>query len=188
MRVSNDPAGGEGASGPFAELFRLQAELQARLTEETLRYLRRLQGTFGPAAPGTVVLPSGDLELAASGMPGGAAELRLEVENLQRVHCVLTPLLSPLVSPPGATWFPEVEPAPGSRLLAPGESETLVLALRIPAELPPERYRGALLLQGFRQGAIPVVVTVESVASPAEPAAAPETPGPTRKRRVRRPA
>ena len=30
-------------------------DYKARLTEEILRYLRRLQGSFSPAAPGTVV-------------------------------------------------------------------------------------------------------------------------------------
>jgi len=54
-RVSNDS---EGSSGPFSELLRLQSDFQARLTEETLRYLRRLQGTLGPTAPGTVVKPA----------------------------------------------------------------------------------------------------------------------------------
>jgi hypothetical protein len=166
VRVSNDPGENEGATGPYAELFRLQNEFQARLAEETLRYLRRVQGTLGPAAPGTVVLPDGDAELAASGSPGGGATLRVEVENLQRVHCILTPSLSPLVSEAGATWFPEAEPAPGSRLLAPGETADLSLTLRLPATLPPGRYRGALLLQGFRQGALPVAVTAEAPPAP----------------------
>ena len=67
MRVSNDPERGGGPSGAFAEMFRLQAEFQSRLAEETLRYLRRLQGAVVPSAPGTVVVPAADSALEASG-------------------------------------------------------------------------------------------------------------------------
>ena len=87
MHISNDPGGG-GWSGPFADLLRLQTEFQARLGEETIRYLRRLQGALGPASPGTIVLAE-KTPLAAEGVPGGRTELRLELENLQRVHCVV---------------------------------------------------------------------------------------------------
>ena len=172
MRVANDPGDSAGAAGPYAELFRLQNEFQTRLAEETLRYLRRLQGTLGPAAPGTVVLPDSGGEVTASGIPGGSATLRLEVENLQRMHCVLTPLLSPLVAESGITWFPEVELAPGWQLLAPQETADLALTLRLPATLPPGKYHGALLLQGFRQGALPVAVTAEAPPKPRKTAAA----------------
>lgn len=168
MRVTNDSDEGAGSTGPFAELLRLQTEFQARLTEESLRYLRRIGGALGPASPGTMVLPEEGLALTAGGPPGGSATLRLEVDNLQRVHCVLSPALTPLVSDSGVTWFAEVEPAAGSRLLAPGEMESLELVLRLPASLPPAVYRGALLLQGFRQGALPVAVTVEAEAPKAK--------------------
>ena len=55
MQSPTTPAGGPAAR--FGELMRLQTEFQARLAEETLRYLRRLQGAAAPAAPGTVVMP-----------------------------------------------------------------------------------------------------------------------------------
>ena len=162
MRVSNEAGEKAGSGGPFAELFQLQAEFQARLAEEALRYLRRLQGTLGPAAPGTVVSPQPDLELTASAAPGGTAELRLEIENLQRVHCFVTPQLSPLVSASGTTWFPAADPAAASLLLPPGQVEPIVIAFPVPPALPAGRYCGALLLPGFRSGALAVVVRIAS--------------------------
>lgn len=160
MRVGNDP--GEGASGAFADLLRLQTDFQARLAEETLRYLRRLQGAAAPAVPGTVLVPDGEVELQASGAPGTAVELRVEVENRQRVHCVVTPMLAPLVSASGVTWFPAADPDPASTVLAPDESRELTIGLPLPAELPSGVYRGALILQGFRDGGIPVAIEAET--------------------------
>ena len=159
MRVTNDPGGPQGAAGAFSELFRLQSDFQARLAEETLRYLRRLQGAVVPAAPGTVVLPTEGMSLQGLAEPGGTAELMLEIENLQRVHCMVTPQLTPLVSAAGVTWFPAADTTT-SRLLAPGAAERVPLRFAVPAELPPGEYRGALLLQGFRKNSIGVVVVI----------------------------
>ena len=50
MKISNKPD--DDKNKPFAEIFRLQTEFQARLADETLRYLRRLQGSVAPASPG----------------------------------------------------------------------------------------------------------------------------------------
>ncbi len=157
MRVPNDP--GQGSGQPWADLLRLQSEFQARLADETLRYLRRLQGALGPATPGTVVVPDPSLELKGAGLPGAALELTLEVENRQRVHCVVTPMLSPLVGEGGTTWFPEADVTPPSLLVAPGEAGSLLFRVKIPAELPLGTYRGTLLLHGFREGGLPVVLT-----------------------------
>lgn len=166
MRVSNELAAPPGPTGAFAELFKLQSEFQARLAEETLRYLRRLQSAVVPASPGTVVLPSEGLELRAEGMPGTSTELVVEVENLQRMHCMVSPQLTPLVSPAGVTWFPEAESGAGSRLLPPAATERIAIAVAIPASLPGGEYRGALVLQGFRQSALPVAITVKGRAAP----------------------
>jgi hypothetical protein len=160
MRVSNDPGRAGGPSGAFAEMFRLQAEFQSRLAEETLRYLRRLQGAVVPSAPGTVVVPAAESALEASGAPGASAAISLEIENLQRVHCLVTPQLTPLVGSSGVTWFPAVESATASKLVAPSAVQEIRLDLAIPAELPAGDYRGALVLQGFRQSALSVVVHV----------------------------
>ena len=173
MRVSND--GEPGPSGPVSELFRLQTEFQARLADETLRYLRRLQGTLGPAAPGTVLAPGSGEGLRAAGAPGETVALALELENLQRVHCVVWPQLTPLVSAEGATWFPAAEVA-AHRLVAPGETAALAVSLPLPDALPPGRYRGALVLQGFRDGAVPVEVAVSAPAAAASPDAVPPEP------------
>jgi hypothetical protein len=160
MRVASDPP--DEQRGPFGELLRLQSEFQARLADETLRYLRRLQGAFAPAAPGTVVVPDGDAALTVSGAPGARVTLRLEAENRQRVHCVVTPMLTPLVERGGTTWFPAGDTAPASSLLAPGEVGVVTVELALPADLPPGVYRGALVLQGFRDGGVPVAVEVRA--------------------------
>lgn len=159
MHISNDP-GGTSWSGPFADLLRLQTEFQSRLGEETIRYLRRLQGALGPAAPGTVVLAEAGRELNAVGSPGGTSELSVQLENLQRVHCVVAPQLTPLVGEDGTTWFPAADPGGTFRILTPGATDSLVLRLDVPAQLPPGTYRGAVMLVGFRDGAIPVAVKV----------------------------
>jgi hypothetical protein len=159
MRVPNDPAGSPGNA--LSELVRLQTEFQARLAEETISYLRRLQGAAAPASPGTVVMPDGDEAVQATAQPGGSAQLELEIENRQRVHCMVTPALGQLVAPSGVTWMPAAESTPPSLLVAPEQVATIALAVAVPQELPPDTYRGALVLQGFRQGGIPVAVMVE---------------------------
>ena len=156
MRVRNDPE----PDNQFSEFMRLQTEFYTRLTEETLKYLRRVQAASSPAIPGTVLLPEGDLLIESSGVAGSQVELQLEVENRQRVHCVVTPMLSPLVHGSGATWFPSVMQQ-ASMLVAPGETETVRVQLALPPKLPDGLFRGALLLQGFRESALPVAIRVE---------------------------
>jgi hypothetical protein len=179
-RIGNESdaesSGATSSGGPFAELLRLQTEFQARLTEETLRYMRRLQGAAGPSVPGTVVLADAAVRLDAAAAPGESVELRLEVENRQRMHCAVTPALSPLLDSAGATWFPAAETLPPSLLLAPGEVANLTVSVKLPSTLPAGTYRGALLLQGFRDRGVPVSIQ------------ATEPPGAPVKRRTRRAA
>lgn len=156
MRIVNDDPG----EGPFAELVRMQAEFQTRLMEETTRYLRRLQGVFEPRAPGTVLQPGNEVLASGPAAAGEIVELSVEVENRQRVHTMVTPAVTPLVEPNGTTFFPAVEFSPPSRLLVPDEVAVLTLRLPLPAELTPGVYRGMLILQGFRDGGVPVVVEV----------------------------
>jgi hypothetical protein len=161
MRVTNQGPQPEEPHGPFKEWMKIQGEFQARLAEETTRYLRRLQGAMAPAAPGTVVQRTDTaMELSAAGPPGGRAQLRFEVHNLQRMHCMLTPQLTPLVSQAGVTWFPAA--ADATRLLAPEQVQEIVIDVPVPAELVEGTYRGALLLQGFGDGALPVGISVAS--------------------------
>ena len=170
MRVSNEES--PGAGGVFSDLLRLQTEFQARLAEETLHYLRRLQGAAAPTAPGTVLVPAGDTQLTASGLPGASVTLTLEIENRQRVHCVVTPMLGPLVSADGVTWFPSADSSPASTLVAPNQVKTVELTVALPAEIPPGTYRGALVLQGFGDGGVPVAVEARARTA-AKPKAAP---------------
>jgi len=167
MRITNEEGG--SAENVLSDLLRLQGEFHARLAEETLRYIRRIQGSNVPAAPGTVMVPDGAVGLASAGLAGRTVTLQLEIENLQRVHCAVTPALSPLVQQSGTTWMPECEyslPA----LIAPGEVVSLKLQISIPESLPSGTYRGALFLQGFQQGAIPVAITAGTHASSPSPA------------------
>jgi hypothetical protein len=170
MRVLNDPGGDPG--GALSELLRLQGQFQARLAEETISYLRRLQGAAAPNAPGTVLLPEAGTVVEGSGTRGGAVKIALEVENRQRVHCMVTPLLGPLVDAAGVTWNPAARAAPPSQLVGPGEVARLELTVDLPQELPAGMYRGALLLQGFRDGGVPVAIAAaEAASAPAKPGA-----------------
>jgi hypothetical protein len=164
VRVANQPEGEIG--GAFAELLRLQTEFHAQLADDTLKYLRRLQGAGMPTAPGTVLMPGGLSDLRTSGSAGNSAELKFEIENRQRVYCMVTPMLSPLVETSGVTWFPAVEPSSATILLAPEEIAPVVIGLLLPTDIPSGVYRGALLLEGFRAGAIAVTVEVTSETNP----------------------
>lgn len=184
MRIPINPP--EETVGSVSEVLRMQTDYYTRLTEETLRYLRRLQGTASPSVPGTVVMPATTDELDASGTAGTSVEMRLEVENRQRVHCIVTPMLSPLVDKSGVTWFPVAEVLPPSSLLAPAEVATLIIRVTIPTNLPPGTYHGALLMQGFREGAVSVVISVKegknSAAGSDEIEKAAETPSKPKKK------
>lgn len=183
VRLGNDP--NQESGGPFADLLRLQGDFHTRLTTETLRYLRLLQGAFAPATPGTVMMPDAAGELQASGVVGSSVQLRLEIENRQRAHCVATPVMSPLVASSGATWFPATEASPPSALLPPGGVATLLIVLPLPDDLPAGTYRGVLLLQGFRNGGTSVVVTVStaSVNGNAKPRRPASRSAPAKRRR-----
>lgn len=161
MKVFNDP-GGDGPGGSFDEFLRLQSEFQSRLLEETVSYMRRLQTAAMPASPGTVVKPARDEIVAASGVVGERIELGVEIENRQRVHCMVTPLLGALVSADGVQWSPEVRIGSSSLLVGPGEVATIVIDVQLPGELPEGTYRGALTLQGFSGGTLPVAIAVRS--------------------------
>jgi hypothetical protein len=106
------------------------------------------------------VIPADGLEIVASGEPGGRVVLELEIENLQRVHCVITPQLTAFVASNGTTWFPTIDEGFGSRLVPPGAVERIAIALAVPEALPPATYRAALLLPAFREGAVAVKVII----------------------------
>ena len=167
MRVSNEPD--EDKGGAWSELIRLQSDFYSRLTEETLRYLRRLQGASMPVSPGTVVLPDPNTSLAGAGKPGDTIRLTIEVENRQRVHCMVTPMLSPLVHTAGATWFPGVRFERPSVLIPPDQVETIAIEIAVPAEIPKGMFRGMLLLQGLRDNTIPIALEIGGEPPPARP-------------------
>jgi len=177
MQISNDSPTDDGG---WAKLITLQSEYQARLTEETLKYLRSLQAAFSPRAPGTVVQSSGQ-RLTGGGEPGGTVHLEIQVENRQRVHTPVSPAVTPLVGDDGSTWYPVARLEPVAMLIGPDETRSLSLTLELPADLPAGCFRGSLVLQGFLAEGVPIDITVRApMAGPSaepmtEPSAQPET-------------
>ena len=150
VRIINSPRDEPGHS-PGAEVFALQQDFQARLADETLRYLRSLRGLLGPASPGTFVRPQPGLALQGEGGTGDVTEIGFEVENQQQVHVIATPMLTPLVRADGTTWFPEAVAVPASTLIAPGAVGQLRILVNVPAQADPGRYDGALVLLGIKE-------------------------------------
>jgi hypothetical protein len=148
---------------PFSELVRMQMDFQTRLAEETLRYLRRIQAAALPPTPSTVVRAQRDRP-AVRGTPGDSLVLVEQLENRQRVHAIVTAMLTPLVAGNGTTWFAQSEPV--TLIVPPGERAALELNVTVPAELPPGTYRGALALTGLEDGALSVAVHVAAKRRP----------------------
>jgi hypothetical protein len=150
----------ESPQNPLSDWLRLQSDFQARLADETLRYLRRLQGAAAPVTPGTVLVPEDGSELKANAKSGGSFEIALDVKNYQRVHAMAAPALDPMVSSSGITWYPEAEFSPEFSLVAPDESIKFVVRVNVPAVLPSGTYIGALSLRGLRQQIFRISVDV----------------------------
>ncbi len=153
-----------GASGPFEELLRLQSNFQQKLAEETLNYLRQLQGMVGPVVPGTLVVPKTEHAVSVSACPGERAVLQFEASNRQRVHCLITPMLSPLVDASGTTWFAEAKISPSFKLLPADGRCLFTIELVVPKDISTGNYQGACLLYGYKDGAIPVHVAIRTAA------------------------
>ena len=152
-----------GAGDALSEILRLQTEFQGRMVDETLRYLRRVQGMFEPHSPGTVLRPDAPNTLAVTAPLGGRAQVQLDVENRQRVHTALAAVLTPLVGDDGTTWFVDADARPAFRLLAPAEQARVTVRLRVPGDVPPGLYRGLVTLRGLHPAGVPLVVTVTEV-------------------------
>ena len=159
VRIINSPRD-EPEHSPGAEVFALQQDFQARLADETLRYLRSLRGLLG-ASPGTFVRPQPGLALQGEGGTGDVTEIGFEVENQQQVHVIATPMLTPLVRADGTTWFPEAVAVPASTLIAPGAVGQLRVLVNVPAQADPGRYDGALVLLGIKGAAVQVSFTIK---------------------------
>jgi hypothetical protein len=152
-----------GAGDALTEILRLQTEFQGRMVDETLRYLRRVQGMFEPHSPGTVLRPDTPDTLAVTVPLGGRASVQLDVENRQRVHTALAAVLTPLVGDDGTTWFVDADARPAFRLLAPAEQARVTVRLRVPEDVPPGLYRGLVTLRGLHPAGVPLEVTVTEV-------------------------
>ncbi|MEZ0447772.1 hypothetical protein [Cellulomonas sp. ICMP 17802] len=153
----------QGAGEALTEILRLQTEFQGRMVDETLRYLRRVQGMFEPHSPGTVLRPDAPDGLAVSAPVGGRTSVQLDVENRQRVHTALAAVLTPLVGEDGTTWFVDADARPAFRLLAPAEQARVTVRLRVPLDVPAGVYRGLVTLRGLHPAGVPLEVTVTEV-------------------------
>ena len=158
--MPHDHGQGTGKPSPFEELIRLQNAFQQNLSQATMNYLRQLQGIVGPVTPGTVVQRLETAALALSLAPGTRQSTEVRVENRQRVHAMVTPMLSPLVSDTGDTWFAEAGFDPPTALLATDETASFTLTMAAPEGMPVGIYRGAILIYGCTDGVVPLEVTV----------------------------
>lgn len=177
MRISNEQDESQKDSA-FSRLIQLQGDFQARLVEETMRYLQRLRGPLSPTAPGTVVRAGGETELHVEGMVGTSVSLSIELENRQRAFTMVMPQISALLAEDGTAWFPEARTSAvgspgGSCLVAPRETAEIEVSLTLPPELPPGLYRGALILLGFRNSSVPVSVLAQAPVAGSDKAAPP---------------
>ena len=155
---------GNGATGPqnpFEEMLRLQNKFQQSLAQATMTYVRQLQGLVGPVTPGTLVEVLEGQGVATRVAPGSTVTFEIAVENRQRVHTLVTPMLSPLVNDRGVTWFPEVMVEPASKLLATDEIADFSFVLTAPGDAPVGIFRGACLIYGCSDGVVPINVTID---------------------------
>jgi hypothetical protein len=162
--MTTDP-GSRPQPSPFEELLRLQSNFQQNLAQATTSYLRQLHGMIGPVVPGTMVDVVDGKGASATASPGRIARFEMEIENRQRVHTLVTPMLSPLVADSGTTWFPKVDISPTSQLLATDEKCTFDFAIQVPRGARVGVYRGACLLYGCAEGVVPLTVTIDRGAS-----------------------
>ena len=145
----------QGAGEALSEILRLQSEFQGRMVDETLRYLRRVQGMFEPHSPGTVLRPDAPETLRVSAPVGGRTSVQLDVENRQRVHTALAALLTPLVGDDGTTWFVDADARPGLLAARPGQEQARVtVRLRVPQDVPPGVYRGLVTFRGLQPAGV----------------------------------
>ena len=149
------------APNPFEEMLKLQSKFQESLTQATMSYLRQLQGVVGPVVPGTLVDLTETEGVFVTVAPGKSISFDIEIENRQRVHSLITPMLSPLVNDTGVTWIPEVSTVPASKLLATNETGTFKFDLKAPTQTPVGVFRGACLIYGCTRGVVPLMVTVD---------------------------
>jgi hypothetical protein len=161
VTISNESGPGSG----WDELFQLQAQYTAKLTEETLKYLRGLQAALSPRPPGTVV-KGDDRRVAVAGGRGARLAFEFTLENRQRVHTPVAPSISPLIGDDGTTWYPAVSFEPAATLMAPDEVRRLAGEIDVPVDIEPGVYRGSIVLHGFVMDGVPLEVTVAD----AEPA------------------
>ncbi|WP_299402378.1 hypothetical protein [uncultured Roseobacter sp.] len=173
--MPHDHDHGSAPPSPFEELMKLQSAFQQSLSQATMQYLRQLQGIVGPVTPGTVVQQVDGATIELKMRPGAQAKATVTVENRQRVHSMVTPMITPLVSDTGATWFAQTAFTPPTALLATDEVMEFALVLDAPAEMPVGVFRGAVLIYGCSDGVVPLEVTVTKTTR-AAPAAKKKAP------------
>jgi hypothetical protein len=161
MTISNETGHDRDGQdrGGWEDLFQLQAQYSAKLTEEALKYLRSMQSALSPRPPGSVVRADGR-RLTGRGAPGGRIRLDVTIENRQRVHTPVSPSVSPFVGDDGTTWYPVVAFEPIATIVAPDDTKQITATVDVPGDLEPGRFVGSIMLHGFVADGVPVEITV----------------------------
>jgi len=120
--------------------------------------IRQVIVAFGPSAPRSVLTP-GPRPLTAEGSAGQLLRAALTVRNLQSAVVVVSPALTTLRRADGGTWSPDHALRSGARLLWPGESTVIDLAVTVAADVPVGTYDGSIRCLATT-GMVPVRVVV----------------------------
>lgn len=120
--------------------------------------IRQVIVSFGPWAPRSVLTP-GPRSLVAEGLAGQLIRVTLTVRNLQSAVVVVSPALTVLRRADGGTWSPDHALRSAVRLLWPGESTTIELALTIAGCVPEGTYDGSIRCLATT-GTVPVRIIV----------------------------
>jgi hypothetical protein len=113
---------------------------------------------FGPWAPRSVLAPAPE-PVVAQGSAGQLVRIVLTVRNLQSALVVVSPALTMFRRADGGTWSPDHALRSTSRLLWPGESTTIDLAVSVAARVPAGIYDGSIRCLATT-GMVPVRVII----------------------------
>ena len=109
----------------------------------TLPGLGELIWILGPVSPGSQIAASRPQWRFASA-PGEVCRIEFTVGNHQAAATYLTIASTPLIGPAGIDWRPELDAGPARLLILPGRFVHAEMAMRVPNDLEPGTYRGAL--------------------------------------------
>jgi len=149
----------EDAVGPLppASPVRRRRLLTSDADEDVVAAIRQVIVSFGPSAPRSVLTPQ--RPLVAEGSAGRLLRVTLTVRNLQSAVVVVSPALTVLRRADGGTWSPDHALRSAVRLLWPGRSTVIDLAVTVAAGVPPGTYDGSIRCLATT-GMVPVRIIV----------------------------